>query len=88
MFKNKKLLDIYELAPDCAQFDLIDEWSDIDNCVKSDTGNQFYNQMGLKTAPISSQLVDGLAVEINGLLRVNFTKNLIKAVCEAYLPQV
>ncbi len=80
------MIDIYELAPHCAQIDLSDEWTAIDTCEKSDEGNQFYSQMAQKTAAVTSQLVNGLAVQINGVVDLNAIKNLVKAVCDAYEP--
>jgi hypothetical protein len=78
------MIDIYELAPHCAQFDLSDEWTVIDICEKTDEGNQFYSQMAQKTAGVSNQLVNGLAVQINGVVDPNAVNNLVKAVCDAY----
>jgi hypothetical protein len=84
IFKNREMIDIYELAPHCATFDLSDEWTSIDICEKSDEGNQFYSQMAQKTAAVTDQLVSGLAVQINGVVDQNAVNNLVKAVCDAY----
>jgi hypothetical protein len=86
MFKNREMIDIHELAPHCAQFDLLDEWPAIDICEKSDDGNQFYSQMAQKTAAVKDQLVNGLAVQINGVVNARTVDNLVEAVCDAYQP--
>ncbi len=78
------MIDIYDLAPHCATFDLSDEWTDIDICEKTDQGNQFYSEMAQKTAAVSSQLVNGLAVQINGVVIPDAPNNLLKAICDAY----
>ena len=72
------------MAAHCATLDLFDEWIAIDLCEKSDEGNQFYTEMGDKTAPVSGQLVNGLAVQINGVVQTDAVNNLLKAVCDAY----
>jgi hypothetical protein len=84
IFKNREMIDIYELAPHCATFDLSDEWTAIDICEKSDEGNEFYSQMAQKTAAVKDQLVNGLAVQINNVVDPNAVNNLVKAVCDAY----
>jgi hypothetical protein len=86
IFKNREMIDIYELAPHCATFDLSDEWIAIDICEKSDEGNQFYSQMAQKTADVKDQLVNGLAVQINGAVNASTVNNLVEAVCDAYQP--
>lgn len=84
MFKNREYADIYELAPHCATQDLLDEWPNIDICQKSPEGDQYYSEMADKTEAVRSQLVNGLAVQIDSEIRPEFTTNLVKAVCEAY----
>jgi hypothetical protein len=86
IFKNREMIDIYELAPHCATFDLSDEWIAIDICEKSDEGNTFYSQMAELTASVSSELVNGLAVQINGVVNGSAVNNLVEAICDAYEP--
>jgi len=42
--------------------------------------------MAQKTAAVSNQIVNGLAVQINGVVDSNAVNNLVKAVCDAYEP--
>jgi hypothetical protein len=86
IFKNKEFIDIYELAPHCAQFYLSDEWISIDICEISDEGNEFYSQMAQNTTAVSTQLFNGLAVQINGVVNAVAVNNLLEAVCDAYEP--
>jgi hypothetical protein len=86
IFKNREMIDIYDLAPHCALFDLSDEWTDIDICEKTNQGNQFYSEMAQKTAAVSNQLVNGLAVQINGVVNTGAVNNLVEAICDAYEP--
>jgi hypothetical protein len=86
IFKNREKINIYGLAPHCAQLYLSDEWTAINICEKSYLGNQFYSEMAQKTAAVSNQIVNGLAVQINGVVDSNAVNNLVKAVCDAYEP--
>jgi hypothetical protein len=86
IFKNREMIDIYDLGPHCAQFDLLDEWTAIDACEKSDDGNDFYYKMAERTDVVSDQLVNGLAIEINDVVNAGAVNNLVEAVCDAYEP--
>ncbi len=86
IFKNREMIDIYELAPHCAQLCLLDEWTAVNICEKSDDGNMFYYKMAGRTVVVSDQLVNGLAIEINDVVNAGAVNNLVEAVCDAYEP--
>ncbi len=89
IFKNKEYFDIYKLAPFCANQDFLDEWPEIEMCnILPGLGDQIYSNMAAKTAPVNSSLVNGLAVQIDSVISLNATQNLVKAVCDAYQPSV
>jgi len=74
------------LAAHCVTEDLNDDWTTIDICEKTDEGNTIYDQMRQKTEPVATQLVNGLAVSINGTINPDAVNNLVAAVCNAYEP--
>jgi len=86
IFKNREFIDIYNLVAHCATEDLNDDWITINICERTDEGNIIYNQMKQKTDPVASQLDNGLAVAINGAVNPDAVNNLVKAVCDAYVP--
>jgi len=86
IFKNREFIDIHYLTAHCATEDLNDDWITIDICEKTDQGNTIYDQMRQKTAPVATQLVNGLAVSIDGTINPDAINNLVKVVCDTYEP--
>ena len=86
MFKNREYIDIHDLAQHCAQLDLLDEWTQIDICQAGDEGNTFYQYMANWTSGVTNDLVNGMTVQINGVIARNAQNNLVEAVCNAYTP--
>ena len=87
MFKNREFSDIYALAPHCVNQNLFDEWTDIDLCEQNTTQiSQIFEQLKAQTSSVS--LVNGLAVQIGSTVDPNNVNNLVKAICDAYEPEV
>ena len=88
MIKNREFSDIYDLVPHCANRYLLDENAEIEICATTVDGDDIYEEMRLKTEPIIGNLVNGLAVYVNGAYSPTNTEDLVKAICDAYVSLV